>query len=231
MTGIEILGLSEGDKFTPNHYKKITILASGVGDMELNGVINFRFDTNQIITLAIRGQRAIIFSYRPNYPYTETKELKTNVFISQNGTENRNFARNVAMRSISFSITTKEIDSGVEPLLSYAMKSYLMVPLWFSAAVLEVDGSFDNLTCDTENKEFKKDGFVVVWRSSFDYTFAKVVSFSAKNEIEAKIKFKLRNFQWDDGGFIRFIKTSKSSDLEHYTTLVSEFKIESFRLF
>lgn len=50
-------------------------------------------------------------------------------------------------------------------------------------------------------------------------------------DMEAKIKFKLHNFQWQDSGLIRFIKSSKSSDLEHYNVLVSEFKIESFRLF
>ncbi|MCR8685178.1 hypothetical protein [Campylobacter ureolyticus] len=50
-------------------------------------------------------------------------------------------------------------------------------------------------------------------------------------ELEASIKFRLHNYQFSDGGLLRFIKTSGSDELKHYTLLRIDFKRESMRLF
>ncbi|WP_304339873.1 hypothetical protein [Campylobacter ureolyticus] len=50
-------------------------------------------------------------------------------------------------------------------------------------------------------------------------------------ELEASIKFRLHNYQFSDGGLIRFIKTSRSDEFRHYTLLRIDFKCESMRLF
>ena len=46
-------------------------------------------------------------------------------------------------------------------------------------------------------------------------------------ELEASIKFRLHNYQFSDGGLLRFIKTSRSDEFRHYTLLRSDFKVES----
>nr|MBP3725422.1 hypothetical protein [Campylobacter sp.] len=46
---------------------------------------------------------------------------------------------------------------------------------------------------------------------------------------ESDIYEILHNFQWEDGGLIRFIDTSKYEN-EHFLMLETSFKIQSFRL-
>ena len=89
MSEIELLGVNSGDVFKPGQYRIITIRAEQLGDLLIDGTINLNFSNKQIISIYLNGERAVVFSYLPNYEYTESKELKTDIFTAQNGKEFR----------------------------------------------------------------------------------------------------------------------------------------------
>ncbi|MCI6989394.1 MAG: hypothetical protein MR902_07535 [Campylobacter sp.] len=191
-----LLGVNNGDIFKPNEYRIITIRAEQLGDLLIDGAINLNFSNKQVISIYLNGERAVVFSYLPNYEYTESKELKTDIFTSQNGKEFRRAKRSVALRIISFNVITKEIDNGVEGLISFGMHKFIMLPLWFSCAkVLNKSGELtDKIKADTLiNKEFKSEGSALIYNNFKDYEVAKI-SGIYKNEITLSKKVSAKKF-------------------------------------
>ena len=182
---IDIFGISTGRVFKPNESVEITLRTDINGEAVINMELNFIFD-GQIITFTLMGVRAVVWSYLPNLAYTESKELKTDIFNAQNGTEKRVSIRDKFIRSVKFRLTTDEIakQTGIANLLIYAQKTSFFVPLWLSA--VRVDTDYTNATIslsvsDTINSEFKNNGFVLVYSDFDKWEFVRLVSFSRKS--------------------------------------------------
>lgn len=180
---INIYGAEIGKSFKPMEWIEITLQTDINGNATINTNLNFVFD-NQIITIHIMGVRAVVWTYLPNLVYKESKELKTDVFTSQNATEKRIQKRTKFIRAVSFDLTTDEIakNKGVANLLIFAQKSSFLVPLWLSAVIVDKDeiNSLTIQTSDTANSEFKVGGYVLIWRSFDKWDFAKLQSLGAK---------------------------------------------------
>lgn len=180
---IDIFGISTGKVFKPNESVEITLRTDINGEAVINIDLNFIFD-GQIITFTLIGVRAVVWTYLPNLVYKESKELKTDIFTSQNATEKRIQKRTKFIRAVSFDLTTDEIakNKGVANLLIFAQKSSFFVPLWLSAVIVDKDeiNSLTIQTSDTANSEFKVGGHVLIWRSFDKWDFAKLQSLGAK---------------------------------------------------
>lgn len=214
-SGITVHGTKIGDIYKPNQWREVSIIALAVGDIDASGVVNFIF-TNQVITILIKGTRAVIFSYRPAYNYTESKVYKTSIFTSQNGKEVRYSLADGFKKKVSFSVTSKEIESGVAEILSFAMQRYCLVPLWNSTAISKTSGMLNVLTCDTTLKEFDK--YLVVWRNFKDYEFAKILNLSDdKIIIDKQVSINTGDF------IIPLLKSTPKQSL-NYSVLTSEVK-------
>ena len=211
MSEIELLGVNSGDVFKPGQYRIITIRAEQLGDLLIDGIINLNFSNKQIISIYLNGERAVVFSYLPNYEYTESKELKTDIFTAQNGKEFRRAKRSVAVRIVSFNIITKEINNGVEPLISFGMHKFIMLPLWFSCAkILNKRGEItDKIKTDSlKNKEFEAGGNIILYNNFKDYEVAKISSIY-KDEITLNRKVSARKF------ILPLIKTTPKENVRY----------------
>ena len=183
---VDIFGVEPNATLKPNEYVEITLRTDINGNAILNTDLIFTFSNGQSIIFALQGIRAVIWSYLPNLAYTESKELKTDIFTAQNGTEKRVSIRDKFIRSVKFKLTTKEIEqqTGIANLLIYAQKTSFFVPLWLSA--VRVDTDYTNATIslsvsDTINSEFKNNGFVLVYSDFDKWEFIRLVSFSRKS--------------------------------------------------
>lgn len=187
---IDIFGISTGKVFKPNESVEITLKTDINGEAVINMELNFIFD-GQIITFTLMGVRAVVWSYLPNLAYTESKELKTDIFTAQNGTEKRVSIRDKFIRSVKFRLTTDEIakQKGILNLLSYAQKASFFVPLWLSSVVCENDyNTASNIqTTDTINSEFKIGGFVLLYRDFDRYDFVKLTNLTRKSVSNQKV--------------------------------------------
>lgn len=211
MSEIELLGVNSGDVFKPGQYRIITIRAEQLGDLLIDGTLNLNFSNKQIISIYLNGERAVVFSYLPNYEYTESKELKTDIFTAQNGKEFRRAKRSVAVRIVSFNIITKEINNGVEPLISFGMHKFIMLPLWFSCAkILNKRGEItDKIKTDSlKNKEFEAGGNIILYNNFKDYEVAKISSIY-KDEITLNRKVSARKF------ILPLIKTTSKENVRY----------------
>ncbi|MCI6988410.1 MAG: hypothetical protein MR902_02420 [Campylobacter sp.] len=74
-SGLSVVGTQVGDIYKKWEYKEITIIASNIGDIDANSLLTFVFD-KQTIIITIKGTRAVVFSYRPKYGYTDLKSIK-----------------------------------------------------------------------------------------------------------------------------------------------------------
>lgn len=214
-SGVIVQGTKIGDIYKPNEWREVSIIAGAVGDIDAGGVVNFIF-TNQAITILIKGTRAVIFSYRPTYNYTEGKIYKTSIFTSQNAKEVRYSLADGFKKKVSFSVTSKEIESGVAEILSFAMQRYCLVPLWNSTTISKTSGMLNVLSCDTTLKEFDK--YLVVWRSFKDFEFAKILNLSDdKIIIDKQVNINTGDF------IIPLLKSTPRQSL-NYSVLTSEVK-------
>ena len=214
-SGITVQGTKIGDIYKQNEWREVSIIAGAVGDIDAGGVVNFIF-TNQVITILIKGTRAVIFSYRPAYNYTESKVYKTSIFSAQNSKEVRTPLAHGFKKKVSFSVTSKEIESGVAEILSFAMQRYCLVPLWNSTTISKTSGMLNVLSCDTTLKEFDK--YLVVWRSFKDFEFAKILNLSDdKIIIDKQVNINTGDF------IIPLLKSTPRQSL-NYSVLTSEVK-------
>lgn len=214
-SGIEVIGTKIGDIYKSNQWREISVIAKAVGDIDAAGAINFIF-TNQVITILINGTRAVIFSYRPAHDYKESKIYQTSVFISQNSKEVRASLSDGYKKKISFNVTTKEIDSGVAEILSFALQRYCLMPLWNSVAISQTSGTLNVLSCDTNLKEFDK--YLIVWRNFKDFTFAKILNLqSGKITIDKQININKGDF------IIPLLKSTPNKSI-NYDLLTGEVK-------
>lgn len=177
---IDIFGVELNKVFKPNDWVEITLKTDTNGTAFINTDLNFVFN-NQVITFHIKGIRAVVWTYLPNLEYIESKELKTDIFISQNATENRIQKRNKAIKKVSFSIKTDDITEfrGIYNLLSYSQKSSFLIPLWNSAVKLDKDleqATAKFYVSDTINSEFEVNNYVLIWTDFKTWDFAKLLS-------------------------------------------------------
>lgn len=185
MSEVKLFGINSGDVFKPSQYRIITIRAEQLGDLLIDGTINLNFSNKQVISIYLSGERAVVFSYLPNYEYTESKELKTDIFTAQNGKEFRRAKRSVSVRIVNFGVITKEINNALEHLIGFGMHKFIMLPLWFSCTeILNPKGELTDKikTGGLENKEFQTGGNVLIYNNFTDFEVAKIAGIY-KNEI------------------------------------------------
>lgn len=192
-SGISLSGISAGDTLKSEEWRKLVLEAGLGGNAEINANLELKFEA-AVIKIELSGVRAVIFSYLPNFEYTESKELKTDVFLAQNGRERRVRNRGEAIRKLRFAITTAQIEqnAGVRNLLSYAMKTSVFVPLYFSSASATADSRGASITCDSLiNKEFIPGGFAILRRSFSEVEFFKIEDIKGNTlKINKAIKVK-----------------------------------------
>lgn len=217
VNGVRISGINAGDTLKQNEWRKVILTVQNAGDIDAKGEIKFIFE-NQTIILKISGTRAVIFAYRPNFSYSQTKEFKTDIFTAQNGKETRVAKLNRPKISVSFSITTKEIENGVIDVLNFALNKYCLIPLWLSLTLCTEDSKGEILKCDT--RDFDK--YLIIWRDFNDYNFAKILKLGEESiTIDKKIEAK-------KGDFILPVIKATPNKRVNYDFLNSE--IKSFNL-
>lgn len=177
-SGIELIGLKSGETLRPDEWRLIKIMARVNGDALIDSKYELNFG-DESVEFRVKGVRAVIFSYRPNYEYQENKTLKTDIFRAQNGRERRIAKNATPLKSINFTLSTKDIaaNMGVKNMLSYSVKKLIYVPLWLSASsVLKELKNSVKIAVNTKFKEFKSGDFAIIWRNENDVTFFKIVN-------------------------------------------------------
>ncbi len=158
--------------------KEFTLTAEPQGDLEIKTTFLFVF-THQSLLLRLHGLRAVVISLIPCGEYTEGEEWATDIFTAQNGKERRVQLCQKPKRFCEFTLTpdSSHAQESIEELISYALKFYCMMPLWFSSSTLKENTSSFTLSLDTKDKDFEVGGFVIV-HQAIGFTFAKVQSLS-----------------------------------------------------
>ncbi|QKF64551.1 hypothetical protein CCORG_0690 [Campylobacter corcagiensis] len=223
-SGLTITGTKASDIYKPNQWREISIIASSVGDIDAGGLINFIF-TKQVITIYIKGTRAVVFSYKPAYSYSESKVYQTSIFTAQNSKEVRTSLSKSYKKKVSFNVITKELNSGVEQILSFALQRYCLVPLWNSLSISKTSGTLNILRCDTTLKEFDK--YLIVWRAFNDFEFAKILNLDDdKITIDKQISINSGDY------IVPLLKTTpaKSINYDFLTSEVKSYKLEFLEL-
>lgn len=218
-SGISLVGTKVGDEYKKWQWREVTIIASSVGDIEANSILTLVFD-NQVIAINIVGTRAVVFSYKPKYSYSEMKSFKTDIFRANSGKETRVSLSDKPRLSSKLSITTKELENGVAELLSFALGMYCLVPLWYSLSLSQSTGNLNVLNCDTENRDFSD--YLIVWRNFKDFSFAKILN-KTKNSITIDKQISINR-----GDYIIPLYKATPSKSINYSFLTSE--VESYEI-
>lgn len=178
-SAFDFTGISTGTVF--GYYEEIaSIITVKKGAPPIFEItITIELDNAPDIVIYVSGQLGSIIQYRPQSTITEKLEFKTDIITSRNGLEQRigyrlNPRQSFAYKyELAFDRKAMALRNKLEAL---AGRPYL-VPVWTEQRRAEPILALDTeITCDTENADFRPDGWVFIYQDVSTYETAKILS-------------------------------------------------------
>lgn len=158
----------------------VTISEQGPVTIGASGLFSFDIGNDYLLITGTRGLPLIIPPDRDGY--AEVRWWSTDIFRSQDGTEQRNSLMDVAKRGVESVISTdEELEvHRLESLMMVGSKYQILQPLWMSKTVLTqaTDGT-TTIYVDTTNREFVVADFVLLRVSDLHYDIKQIITVAA----------------------------------------------------
>lgn len=162
-------------------YSNYTLQASTEGPPTILATYKFQFDNAEESLLLVTGRRILVFPYRPNWKngMTETLEWKTDVLRAYNGSEQRRSLRLYPRRGFEYDfLATKRDAQRLETLLwGWGYRDFAL-PVWTDITKITsaVNEGEQWLPCDTVDRGFRINDFIVVYGNTEEYEAAQISS-------------------------------------------------------
>ncbi len=150
----------------------VDIQVSTAGPPSISGTLDFDIDTAvDILSVAITGNRIVIFQYRPQAPVQETLQFKTDILEINDGSEQRINVRENPRQLFKFKVRTDDnrTRDSINALLFDWQSRVFGVPVWFEQKPLNAPLAINDTTVqvDTSNADFRAGGLVMIYDNDF----------------------------------------------------------------
>lgn len=180
-TGVIVSGPSVPSNWKPLQTQQYSISVSIEGPANINALLNFNWTGTTDYSLPITGIRTVAFPYQAQTPWTEVLEWKTNVLISNNGSEQRVRVRNAPRQSFGavYPIQSTEFARSVNIVYSWLARRWA-VPVWSETQVIaSISAGASVITCDTVNYDIRAGSLIGLWKTDTQNEILEVVSLTA----------------------------------------------------
>lgn len=143
------------------------ILIAGSPKIDASIVFNF---ASSAPLVAVIGNRVVVWPYKPNYPFKESLEWKTDIIQSYNR-EQRIALRDAPRQSVNFESVISASDFSKAKAIAFQWAHRVFgVPIWTDMRFV---GSLNNgamyIDVDTTKADFRSDDLVLIWESNSSY--------------------------------------------------------------
>lgn len=180
-SGIIVSGPSAPSDWKPLQTQQYSISVSVDGPANINALLNFDWTGASDYSLPITGIRTVAFPYQAQTPWSEILEWKTNVLISNNGSEQRIRVRNAPRQSFSavYPIQNSEIARSVNIVYSWLARRWA-VPVWSETQVIaSISIGATVITCDTVNYDIRAGSLIGIWKTATQNEILEIASLTS----------------------------------------------------
>lgn len=178
--GITITGDTPPVGYKPLQSKIYELRVTTDGPPDINAIFRFLWnlpeDTRDV---TIVGSRIVAMPYIFESPMQETLEWKTQLFQSNNGSEQRVRLRKAPRQrmSVNYPLPHAELQRAFNLAYGWLTRRWA-VPLWSEAQQIEggIPSGTQTITIDTQVADFRVGGLIIVWQSERQSVTAKIVS-------------------------------------------------------
>lgn len=178
--GITITGDTPPAGYNPLQSKTYELRVTTDGPPDINAIFRFLWDlpvdTRDVI---IVGSRIVAMPYIFESPMQETLEWKTQLFQSNNGSEQRVRLRKAPRQrmSVNYPLPHAELQRAFNLAYGWLTRRWA-VPLWSEAQQITdgIPSGAQTITIDTQVADFRVGGLIIVWQSERQSVTAKIIS-------------------------------------------------------
>lgn len=168
-TGLNITGISLPETFDPLETIEIDLSISTDGPSRIDASLFFDW-TGAIddSTVQVIGIRIVSFPYQSYKPNIETLEWKTDVLISNKGTEQRVRLRGAPRQFINqaYPVPAEEM-AHAKNIMHGWLGNRWAVPAWQQSQIVgALSSGITVILCDGENYDLREEGLVQLWDSN-----------------------------------------------------------------
>jgi len=162
ISGIKVLNLSPMTVFSKNESKIVSISISSIGAPVIDAAIRFEFSPDTP-TVAITGQRVVVFGYKPTQDFKEVLEWSTDV-IKSKSRENRIALREDPRQIFAYNYV---IDSDeyveVQAIANKWIHRLFAIPVWLDKLYVgNVAEGVTSIPAATTNFDFRSNDLVLI---------------------------------------------------------------------
>ena len=166
--GMQITGPTLPATFGPLETKKFYLTISTDGPPTIAAKLFFDFGgTSDDITIDVVGARIVMLPYQAETPWVESLEWRTNILLTNDGTEQRVRLRKNARQSTraSYPVPSEKLAQALNMAYGWIERAWA-VGLWSETQYIgSIAQGVTAISCDTTTYDFRKDGLVCIWES------------------------------------------------------------------
>lgn len=167
--GISISGANPPSIWTKLQYKAYNLTISTSGSPDVNATYQFNWSDATSGYLRILGSRIVGFEFPFEAPATEILEWKTQVLISNNGTEQRIRLRKAPRQafSVRYPLQHADLRKAQNKAYGWATRRWA-VPLWSEAQKLSgnIASGVTTFNIDTTKSDYRNVGLIYLYESN-----------------------------------------------------------------
>lgn len=168
MTGITIPGLVAPSSWIAYQQKTYDVVITLDGPVTIDSSLTFDWDgttSDDTDSIILEGSRVLTIPFPFKAPIKESLEWKTQLMVSNNGTEQRIRLRSAPRQSIDADAPVSYGDMALAENMLYGWRAkYWGVPMWMEAQkVTTVAAGATSVVVDTTASDYRVGSFIVLW--------------------------------------------------------------------